>query len=43
MRKTKRKIDLNKLGFTISFIVTTALLINKIVRAGTIFCITTIY
>lgn len=39
----KRKIDKNKVGFAIAFIVTTALLINKIVQAGTIFCLTTIY
>ena len=39
----KRKLDLNKVGFAITFIVTTAMLINKIVQAGTIFCLTTIY
>lgn len=39
----KRKLDKNKIGFAIAFIVTTALLINKVVQAGTIFCLTTIY
>ena len=39
----KRKLDKNKVGFAISLIITTALLINKIVQAGTIFCLTTIY
>lgn len=39
----KRKLNKNKVGFAIAFIVTTALLINKIVQAGTIFCLTTIY
>lgn len=39
----KRKLDKNKIGFAIAFIVTTALLINKIVEAETIFCLTTIY
>lgn len=39
----KRKLDKNKVGFAIAFIVTTILLINKIVQAGTIFCLTTIY
>ena len=39
----KRKLDKNKVGFVITFIVTTALLINKIVQAGTIFCLTKIY
>ena len=39
----KRKIDKNKVGFTIAFITITALLIQKIVQAGTIFCLTTIY
>lgn len=39
----KRKLDPNKVGFAIAFIVTTTLLIQKIVQAGTIFCLTTIY
>lgn len=39
----RRKLDKNKIGFAITFIITTALLINKIVQAGTIFCFTTIY
>ena len=39
----KRKLDWNKVGFAIAFITTTALLINKIVQAGTIFCLTVIY
>mgnify|MGYP000104020198 FL=1 len=39
----RRKLDKNKIGFAITFIITTALLINKIVQAGTIFCLTTIY
>ena len=39
----KRKLDKTKIAFAITCIVTTALLINKIVQAGTIFCITTIY
>lgn len=39
----KRKLDWNKIGFLISFIITTILLINKIITSGTIFCITTIY
>ena len=39
----KRKLDKNKVGFAIAFITTTALLINKVVQAGTIFCLTTIY
>lgn len=39
----KRKLDPNKVGFAIAMVVTTALLINKIVQAGTVFCLTTIY
>lgn len=39
----KRRLDKNKIGFFIAFIVTTALVINKVVQAGTIFCLTTIY
>lgn len=39
----KRKLDPNKVGFAIAFIVTTALLIQKIVQAGTIFCLITVY
>lgn len=39
----KRKLDKNKVGFAIVTVVTFALLINKIVKAGTIFCLTTIY
>lgn len=39
----KRKLDKNKVGFAMAFIITTALLIQKIVQAGTIFCLTTIY
>lgn len=39
----KRKLDPNKVGFAIAFIVTTTLLIQKIVQAGTIFCLSTIY
>ena len=39
----KRKLDKNKVGFAIAFIVTTVLLINKVVQAGTIFCLTTVY
>lgn len=43
MKKAKRKLDKNKIGFAISFVVITVLLINKIVQAGTIYCLTTIY
>lgn len=39
----KRKLDKNKIGFAIATVVTVALVINKIVQAGTIFCLTTIY
>lgn len=39
----KKKLDKNKIGFFITFIITTALLINKVVQAGTIFCLSTIY
>ena len=39
----KRKLDKNKVGFAIATVVTVALVINKIVQAGTIFCLTTIY
>lgn len=39
----KRKLDPNKVGFAIATVVTVTLLINKIVQAGTIFCLTTIY
>lgn len=39
----KRKLDPNKIGFAIATIITTTLVINKIVQAGTIFCLTTIY
>lgn len=39
----KRKLDPNKIGFAITFIITTALLIQKVVQAGTVFCLTTIY
>lgn len=39
----KRKLDKNKVGFVMAFIITTALLIQKVVQAGTIFCLTTIY
>ena len=39
----KRKLDKNKVGFAIAFVVTTALLINKIVQAETIFCLITVY
>lgn len=39
----KRKLDKNKIGFAITFIITIALLINKVVQAGTIFCLSTIY
>lgn len=39
----KRKLDPNKIGFLIATIVTTTLLINKVVQTGTIFCLTTIY
>lgn len=39
----KRKLDKNKIGFFIAFIITTALVINKVVQAGTMFCLTTIY
>ena len=42
-KQMKRKLDKNKVGFAIAFITTTALLINKVVQAGTIFCLTTIY
>lgn len=45
MKKQKRikKLDWDKIGFTIIFIVTMILLINKIITSGTIFCLTTIY
>lgn len=39
----KRKLNKEKIGFTISLLITTILVINKIVQAGTIFCLTTIY
>lgn len=39
----RRKLDPNKVGYAIVTIITTALLINKIVQAGTVFCLTTIY
>lgn len=39
----KRKLDPSKVGFAIAFIVTTTLLIQKIVQAGTIFCLITVY
>lgn len=39
----KKKLDWSKVGFAISLIVTTTLVIQKIVQAGTIFCLTTIY
>lgn len=39
----KRKLDKNKIGYAIATVVTAILLINKIVQAGTIFCLTTIY
>ena len=39
----RRKLDKNKIGFAIAFIITTALVIQKVVQAGTIFCLTTIY
>ena len=42
-KQMKKKLDKNKIGFAIAFVITTALLINKIVQAGTIFCLTTIY
>lgn len=43
MRKTRRKLDPNKVGFAIAFVVTTGMLISKVVQAGTIFCVTVIY
>ncbi len=39
----KRKLDKNKVGFAIAFILTVVLVIQKVVQAGTIFCLTTIY
>ncbi len=39
----EKRLDFNKISFVAVFIVTTILLINKIVQAGTIFCLTTIY
>ena len=39
----RKKLDPNKVGFAIVTLITTILLITKIVQAGTIFCLTTIY
>jgi hypothetical protein len=39
MRKTKRKLDPNKVGFAIAFIVTTAMVIHKIATSGFLFFI----
>ena len=39
----KRKLDTNKVGMFIATVVSTTLLIQKIVQAGTIFCLSTIY
>ncbi len=39
----KRKLDKNKVGMFIATVITTTLLIQKIVQAGTIFCLSTIY
>lgn len=42
-KQMKRKLDKNKVGMFIATIITTTLLIQKIVQAGTIFCLSTIY
>ena len=42
-KQMKRKLDTNKVGMFIATVITTALLIQKIVQAGTIFCLSTIY
>ena len=39
----KRKLDKNKVGIFIATVIKTTLLIQKIVQAGTIFCLTSIY
>lgn len=39
----KRKIDKNKVGYFIVTVIIVALLIRKIVQAGTIFCLITTY
>lgn len=39
----RRKLDKEKIAFTITFIITIALVIQKVVQAGTVFCFTTIY
>ena len=43
MKKSRRKLDKNKVGMFIATVITTTLLIQKIVQAGTIFCLSTIY
>ncbi len=43
MKKLKRKLDKNKVGMFIATVITTTLLIQKIVQAGTIFCLITVY
>ena len=42
-KQMKRKLDKNKVGMFIATVITTTLVINKIVQAGTIFCLSTIY
>ena len=42
-KQMKRKLDKNKVGMFIATVITTALLIQKIVQAGTIFCLITVY
>ena len=39
----RRRLDKNKVGMFIATVITTTLLIQKVVQAGTIFCLTTIY
>lgn len=43
MKRSRRKLDKNKVGMFIATVVTTVLVINKVVQAGTIFCLTSIY
>ena len=42
-KQMKRKLDKNKVGMFIATVITTTLLIQKIVQAGTIFCLITVY
>ena len=43
VKQMKRKLDKNKVGMFIATVITTTLLIQKIVQAGTIFCLITTY